>query len=266
MSVLVAALPAVERSTPPTLRTPDAAVVHRTAQSPWVLPVEGDALVYSTRFAHDVRLEGQRSDGTAFSVPARADAPRGGFVIEGGADLTVDESTPAKLVGQWGFDAFTGPTFHLASPRTRGIGRSRRRIAPAWWPDAKRVIGAQGEGACLFGHSTHRQQRPRSSGALRAQRRSPMGTAIAVGGRARGGPVTLHFTDQGGVESAPVTLTAFQEPSRIDRAHLHVGDRAVTVDGQGLAQLASLEAGGFRFEADADTPIDAETAAPGQRG
>jgi hypothetical protein len=256
MSVLVAALPAVERPTPPTLRTPDAASVHCTAQSPWVLPVEGDALVYSTHFAHDVRLEGRRADGSPFSLPAQADAPRGGFLIQSPTDLAVDESEPAQLVGQWGFDAFTGPIFHLASPRAREWqidADDRARVVAG----REAVVSARGEGACLSGiHLTD------SSGhdhtvltALNADHEWELRLPLAG---VHAGTVTLHFTDQGAIESAPVTLTAFQEPSRLDRVHLHVGDRAVTVDGQGLAQLASLEAGGFRFEADGDTPVDAK--------
>ena len=256
MSVLVAALPAVERATPPALRTPDPAAVHCTARSPWVLPVEGDALVYSTRFAHDVRLEGRRADGTAFSLPAQADAQRGGFLIEGSADLAVDETEPAQLVGEWGFEGFKGPTFHLASPRAREWqidAEDRMRVVAG----REGVITARGEGACLAkidltDAGGHERAVPYLVGSDRAlELRLPLEGIHA-------GTLTLTFTDQGPLPSAPVTLTAFQEPSRIDRAHLHVGDRSVTVEGQGLAQVSSIDAAGVRFDAETDGPTDAK--------
>ena len=252
MSVLVAALPAVEHTTPPVLRTADGPTVHCTEPSPLVLPVEGDALVYSTRYAHDVALEGVRADGAHFRWPARADAPRGGFVIDAQADTVIDESQPAQLVGRWGFDRFEGPTFWLASPRAR-----------EWQMDAtarthvvagrESVISVTGEGACLQAVSLsdatgHERNVPFTSrGAHEVELPLPLDGIQA-------GPVTVTFTDQAGVVSPTLSLTAFQEPSRIDRAYLHVGDPSLTVTGAGLAQLASIEVGSIRFtpESEAD--------------
>jgi hypothetical protein len=248
MSVLVAVLPAIERPNPPILRTPEGNRAHCTAREPMVLAVEGDALVYSTRFAHNTVLHGQRSDGTTFDLPAIADAPHGGYLIADTAGLNVDESQAAQIVGYWGFDRFEGPKFRLASPRAR-----------EWQADATARAGVvagreitlpiTGEGACLdnarlIDNAGHERPVPLTiSGTGEVELRLPLGGL-------RAGSVKVILNDLGGVAAEALELTTFQEPSRIDRAHLHLGDTAVTLEGEGLAQIADLEVGGLNFIAE----------------
>ena len=84
-----------------------------------VLPVEGAPLVFSTAFAHDMRLSVAGSDGTMLSLPVSADPAQGGFVVDtsGLNGVALGDSVRATLRGYWGFDAFRGPTFDLRNAR-----------------------------------------------------------------------------------------------------------------------------------------------------
>jgi hypothetical protein len=52
----------------------------------------------------------------------KADAARGGFVVDtnGAQDKELNREVSGTLRGQWGFESFEGPTFHLrTSHRTQ---------------------------------------------------------------------------------------------------------------------------------------------------
>lgn len=247
LSVLVAALPAVERTVPPSLRTATDDAGHCTADTPLVLPVEGDALVYTTRYAHDVRLEGTAADGTAFSLPAQADPLLGGYVVTGAAATPVSEDVPVRLAGRWGFDRFEGPNFRLATPRAREW-RVDDAVRDRVVAGRESILTVQGTGACLdtvtFTDPAGRVHE--TSHAVAAADRVEV-TLPLEGVHA--GALALHFSDRGGVAAAPLTVTAFEEPSRLDTLRAYVGDSSLTVDGQGLDQLAAIEVAGSEFVA-----------------
>ena len=254
MSVLVAALPAVEPVTPPVLRSSANDASHCTSSTPLVLPVEGDALVYSTRYAHDVALVGRTRDGTPFRWNAEPDPLHGGYVIHAAAGVDVDETAPATLEGLWGFDPFKGPTYHLASPRARewqADSASRATVVAGRTAE----LTVTGEAACLesivlkdgTGHDRPVPYAAAGPGALTLQ--------LPLDG-VRAGPVVLQFADHGAVAASPLTVTAFEEPSRIESARTHVGDASVDLDGQGLAQIAQLSIGTLVYTPIVDAATD----------
>src|ERR1700681_1035598 len=82
MSVLVAALPAVETSQLPPLHAVDPKEIYCARRTQLVLPVEGAPLVFSTGYAHDVTLNLVSADGKSLDLPATADAAQGGYVVD----------------------------------------------------------------------------------------------------------------------------------------------------------------------------------------
>jgi len=149
-SVLIIALPSVQKAQVPPLRTADARHVACLLAPSVVLPIEGAPLVFSTAFGHDMVLHLNTPPGAPAESDIRLlpDAYQGGLVLQLGAQhhvplrdqrpLTEAEKAAAALnpppgppasalpkpipppihltgtiQGRWGFDSFTGPTVEL---------------------------------------------------------------------------------------------------------------------------------------------------------
>src|SRR6516225_1158116 len=134
-SVIVVGLPAVEAPQLPPLRNPGVDQVFCLQNPALTLPVEGAPLVFSTDLGHDFVLSVPTKKGPPVELPARPDASQGGFVVDArklAADL--DTQVVATLRGNWGFDRFAGPTFHL------------RNVTPNGWS-----VAAADKGALIVG-------------------------------------------------------------------------------------------------------------------
>ena len=114
-SVIVVGLPLIAETSLPNLQNVQSKQIFCLQQTPLVLPVEGTPLVFSTAIAHDFvfRVEGK---GVApIDLPAKADAVRGGFVVDTRAlqTATLLPKLTGTLHGAWGFVSFEGPAFEL---------------------------------------------------------------------------------------------------------------------------------------------------------
>jgi hypothetical protein len=152
MSVLVIALPPVQASVPPPLRSADANEVVCLIKPSVVLPIEGAPLVFSTDFATNLVLHLNTPPGAPAEpdIPLIPDAYFGGLVLQKNLDhrsllrdplqpkpaepnpfAHTDASKPAEpappppkpipepvlitgtIQGRWGFDPYTGPSVPL---------------------------------------------------------------------------------------------------------------------------------------------------------
>ncbi|MEO6923517.1 MAG: hypothetical protein ABI142_06805, partial [Bryocella sp.] len=148
-SVIVIGLPAVQHAVPPPLRPADADAISCLLKPTVTLPIEGAPLVFSTAFAHNLVLHLNVPAGSPPEpdIPLVADAFQGGLVLQRGTQhhvelpllptppsmarkfsqpgMNSEKPTPAvksgpmpilltgTIMGEWGFDKFTGPTLHL---------------------------------------------------------------------------------------------------------------------------------------------------------
>ena len=114
-SVLVVGLPAIEAAQLPPLRSVNPEEIFCLEKAPLVLPIDGAPLVFSTEIAHDFVLRIDGKGGSVMDLPATADAARGGFVIDSRAlpSAGMNSDVSGTLRGNWGFDPFQGPVFHL---------------------------------------------------------------------------------------------------------------------------------------------------------
>ena len=114
-SVIVVGLPAVEGPQLPPLRSPNVEQVFCLQNPGLVLPVEGAPLVFSTAIAHDFVLSVPTNNGKTLELPAKAEAVRGGFIVDTSRfqSAELDTQVVATLHGNWGFETFAGPSFHL---------------------------------------------------------------------------------------------------------------------------------------------------------
>ena len=246
-SVIVVGLPAVEAPQLPPLRNPGVDQVFCLQNPALTLPVEGAPLVFSTDLGHDFVLSVPTKKGPPVELPARPDAAQGGFVVDArklAADL--DTQLVATLRGNWGFDTFAGPTFHL------------RNVAPNGWS-----VAAADKGALIVGRDD--ALRLESICAVCAEKISltlPDGREIKPIWRVSGtnevtvnvplqeagtGPVTVRIKQFGESQPEELALQAYSEAAKLDEFSISAGDRQGVLEGTRLDQVNSFELNGIHF-------------------
>jgi hypothetical protein len=247
-SVLVVALPAVAGPQFPPLRPVDAAQSYCARRDPLVLPVEGAPLVFSTAYARDMTLAVTGGDDRVIELPARADAERGGFVVDTSAlaPARLAESMHAALHGYWGFDPYQGPVFRLVGAR-----------AQPW-----RLLAGD-EGALIVGRVDTAHLRAGDVSCL-----ASITMQDAAGGKhqlewksvkpdeveiklplqdASPGDLTLVVRQFGVGTPQSLTLRAFAEAAHLDSFVLHAGDADGTLRGNRLDEVQGLALRGLQF-------------------
>ncbi len=247
-SVLVTALPAVEPPQLPPLHAVDPQQSLCIRKTPLVLPVEGAPLVFSTEYAHGMRLRLVGSDGRTVELPATADAPQGGFLIDtrpiGQADL--GSRVHATLHGDWGFVPYAGPTFELQDARTEG------------WS-----VATPGEAAVIVGRQdTIHLTAPSVNCVADITVRDAVGTVLATDWKTvqpnqvrvklpledtPPGPLTVIVKQYGSFAAPSVPLEGYSEPAGLDGFTLHAGDTQGVVTGSRLDEVAGLAIDGVTF-------------------
>ncbi|MDB6087017.1 MAG: putative lipoprotein, partial [Gammaproteobacteria bacterium] len=215
LSVLVAALPAVETAQLPPLHAVNPKEIYCARKTALVLPVEGAPLVFSTGFAHDVTLSFTGTDGKSLDLPATADPAQGGYVVDtsGLGSTTLGDSVQASLRGYWGFDAYQGPRFRLMNSHAR-------TWELATGDEAALIVGRQ-DTVHLRADSTSCVDaimlKDPAGKELKAEWKSVKPNEVEVKlplQEAKPGAVTLFVTQYGVPEPQPVALQVFAEAGR----------------------------------------------------
>jgi hypothetical protein len=240
-SVLVAALPAVEQAQLPPLHSVDPKESYCAEKTALVLPVEGAPLVFSTGYAHHVRLSLTGKDGHLLELPVSADAGQGGFVVDtsrlGGSRL--GENVHGVLHGDWGFETYEGPAFELVNG-----GTHTWEIAPE--EAASLVVGRENTIHLKAGNVTcidHINLQDAAGKELKAEWRKSKPNEVTVSlplQAASPGAMTLLVTLYGSSQPQPIPLQAFSEPGHIESFTLHAGDSQGILKGNRLDQVATL--------------------------
>ena len=247
-SVLVAALPAIEQQLPPPLHAVDPKEIYCARKTSLVLPVEGAPLVFSTGYAHDVKLTLAGKDGTSIDLAAQADAERGGFVVDTTAlgKAALGDSIHGSLHGYWGFEPYNGPSFQLVNAH-----------AQSWAVDAK------DNGALIVGREgTIHLQSASVSCVDNIMLKDPAGKELTAEWKtvkpnevevklplqeAQPGALTLLVTQYGAGDPQPVAVHAFSEAGHLDSFSIHAGDTQGVLKGTRLDEVASLDMKGVQF-------------------
>ncbi len=247
-SVMVVAMPIVETGTPqaPTMRRGAADGLVCAAKPDLVLPVEGAPLIYATKFAHDMSLRVTTPQGGVVELPVRADAERGGYVLDqvGMRTAGLGSVTDATLHGRWGFTPFDGPRFRLQVPRAGGwqvvdtdpeslvVGRDNAVALTGPTPSCVEAVTLTGDAGDVPLAWTATGDR--------------IGLTLPLAKTAPG-KLTLSVK-QFGVEAPDrIALTALAEAGRIDGFTLYAGDGAGTLAGTRLDLVASMSVDGVAF-------------------
>jgi hypothetical protein len=247
-SVLVAALPATEPAQLPPLHAVDPKAIFCARKTALVLPVEGAPLVFSTGYAHDLKLRLTGENGPALELPAAADAEQGGFVVDTSAlaAAALGDSVQGALRGYWGFEPYEGPRFQLVNTRAQN------------W-----ALAAGEEGASIVGREdTVHLQAGDVSCIENIMLRSPAGKELTTEWKAvrsnqvevklplqdaTPGALTLLVAQYGSSQAQPVALQAFAQAGHLDAFSIHAGDTQGVLKGTRLDQVASLLIKGIQF-------------------
>ena len=247
-SVLVTALPAVEQQQLPPLHAVDPKEIYCARKTSLVLPVEGAPLVFSTGYAHDVKLSLTGKEGQTIDLPARADAQQGGFVVDTSSlgKATLGDSIHGSLHGYWGFDPYDGPSFQLMNAH-----------AQTWAVDAK------DDGALIVGREgTIHLQSASVSCVDNIMLKDPAGKELTAEWKtvkpnevevklplqqSQPGALTLFVTQYGAGDPQAVPVHAFSEAGHLDSFSIHVGDAQGVLKGTRLDEVASLDVKGVAF-------------------
>jgi hypothetical protein len=247
-SVLVAALPAVERSQPPPLRAANPKELLCAKKADLVVPVAGAPLVFSTDYAHEVTLSVSTKDHRSLDLPARADAVQGGFVVNTAAlnAAELDDTAQGSIHGYWGFEKYEGPSFHLVNTRTQAW-----ELAPG--DQGALIVGREdvvhlraGSVACIdrivLKDPAGRELKPTWHGT------SPNEVEVRLPLQAANpGTLTLAVTQYGASEPQSLELRAFSEAGHIDLFSIHAEDREGILKGTRLDEVAGLLINGVEF-------------------
>jgi hypothetical protein len=240
-SVLVVALPAIERAQLPPLHAVDPKEIYCARKTTLVLPVEGAPLVFSTAYAHDMSLSLTASDGKSVELPATADATQGGFVVDtsGLRSAVLGDTVQASLHGYWGFESYHGPSFRLMNAH-----------ASAW------QLTAGDEAALIVGRQDTVHLRADSVSCVDTiMLKDPAGKELKTEWKrskpdevevklplqeAQPGSMTLLVTQYGVGQPQPIAVQSYSEAGRFDGFAIHAGDAQGTLKGSRLDEVASL--------------------------
>lgn len=247
-SVLVAALPPVDTAQAPEMHAVDPNQIYCLEKSPLVLPVAGAPAAFATQQGHDFFLDVKDKSGNDVKLAASPDANRGGFVINTSslAPAELNESVDGTLEGSWGFQKYTGPTFHFRSAQ------------PAKWnvPEAQRaglVAGRDDEfelkssaAVCVQSvEMQHAESEPvkvnwKLAKADQLQMTLPLKSETP-------GPFELLVTQYGLLKPDAVPLRAYADEAKLKSFRIHAGDSQGVLIGARLDEVASVEVKGVEF-------------------
>jgi hypothetical protein len=248
MSVLVASLPAVEVTQFPTLRAVEQKQVFCLQHPGLVLPVEGAPVVFSTDYAHDIVLHIEAKGGHKVDLPVRADAARGGFVVDTHTlhEDDIEAGGTGMLRGYWGFQSFDGPEFHLQSARPAKWGLAAED-ATALIVGRQDTVHIQSEKAPCVNQVTMKDQGGKLLKATwKLLKADELEITIPLKDEAAGPVVTL-VAQYGLSKPDEVPMQTYYEAAHLDHFALNAGDQEGVLTGTRLDEVTGLELNGVHF-------------------
>jgi hypothetical protein len=248
LSVIVVALPAVEAPRPPPLQLVDPKEVFCAQRPDLVLPIDGAPLVFSTAYARHMVLHLVGKSGVALDAPVKADAEKGGLIVDTmGLDLASLGPTPKGVLhGDWGFTPFDGPEFQLEATTPGGwtlVADDEQALVVG----RDDVVRLQGDGAaCVEGVTL----KAPSGDTLTAEWKRAEAGELSVTLPLKAvdpGEVTLLVKQYGAKAVDAVPMKAFAQAGRLDDFEVHAGDGSGLLKGNRLDEVATLSLGGVAF-------------------
>ncbi len=248
-SVLVVGLPAVEAVQLPPLRPVHPGEVFCLEKtSALVLPVEGAPLVFSTDIGHHFALEFNDKSGEIVKLPARADAVKGGLLIDTKElrGRQTDADFTGILRGEWGFEPYEGPRFEIKSAHA-----AKWTVAPA--EQSSLVVGRDDSlhvtsacATCVAKVSFRNNQGAELKTSWKILRPDTLEVQVALKDQSPG--TVLMTVQQFGLEKPDeVPLHTYSEAAHLEKFEINSGDRQGVLRGTRLDEVDSVELKGVKF-------------------
>jgi hypothetical protein len=254
LSVLVAAMPAIEAPEPPPLEPVDPKATYCLEKPGLVLPAQGAPLAFSTAYARDLVLRLKRDKGDPVDVPLKLDAQLGGLVVDpsGLAPDRLSGVVDAEVHGEWGFEPFDGPSFQVRSAR----------------PDQWKIAADDAQSLIIGRDDTVRLSAPEAACVESVSLRLSSGQTHPIEWKLTGadeitvtlplkdaqpGPVTVMVKQYGLADPDATALDVFAQAGQLDRFTFHAGELGGVLKGARLDKVKSLNLGGARFSPDSLT-------------
>lgn len=247
-SVLVVALPPVEKAQLPALHPVDPKQVYCMQRTPLVLPVDGATAIFATQFAHGLTLHLEGEAGKALDLPTEPEPAEGGFVVPTPVleNAALGNTVQATVHGYWGFDAYTGPSFKLRS--TEGgdwtVADADRNALVVGRNDE---LHLHSDAAACVDQVTFRDASGKDEQATWKLDGADGIVAMLPLKDAQPGVLALRIKQFGITDPKTLNIASFAEAGKYDAFTLHAGDRDGVLTGTRLDGVASLELQGVKF-------------------
>lgn len=247
-SVLVVALPPVQKAQFPPLQPIDTKQQYCAEAPSVLLPTQGAPLVFASNLAHDLTLQVQDKHGKTLHLPLQADPAKGGFIV----DTTKVEAsalnpeTTGTVVGMWGFDHYRGPQFQLRSSRSQPWRvQPNDALSLVVGRDDKLHIDGQ-DLTCVSGVTARDESGKTTKLTWKASKPEEMELDVPLAD-SKPGRTTVEITQHGLKKADEITVRTYSEAAQFDRFTLNAGDNAGQLEGKRLDQVAALELYGMKF-------------------
>jgi len=235
-SVVVIALPPVGPAALPPLHPVDPAATFCAQKSALVLPAEGAPLVLGTAFAHDLALHIDSKKGPA-DIPVHVNSAKGGLELDQPVPLLPEDEVRGTVHGKWGFDDWTGPTYHLHSVQ-QGSWRVAESDKSALVVGRKDLIHLEGVNSlCVDKLELDTAGSAPEMLPWKAPKPNQLEVTLPME-HAEPGQVTLRIHQYGLEKPDTLTLNSYAEAASLDRLTLSAGDSSALLTGTRLDEVA----------------------------
>ncbi len=247
-SVIVMALPAIDKGHLPPLRPVDEKQVQCIAKDNPVLPAEGAPLAFATDYAHDMFLRVKGKNGKDMDIPVKADPAHGGFVADThGISMENIGSDTGTLHGWWGFEQYSGPVFHYQT------GRSAKWELAATDKHAL-VVGREdtlhltsGDATCVDSVTAKDAAGKEIAVTWKADQPDQLEIKVPLKDAAPG-PLVLAVKQAGAKQPQEMHLEGLEEAGKFESFTINAGDTQGVLAGNRLDEVASLNLKGVIFK------------------
>jgi hypothetical protein len=264
-SVIVIGLPAIQKAKLPPLRPHDPNQIACLLQPKMTIPLEGAPLVFSSSFAHGVRLHLNRT-GAPTDLSLTPDAFEGGLVVEKDekaepvhdpqprddsgppvkpdvkVGATTDLTITGTVRGYWGFDYFEGPTVTIQQIK----GKDWKIV------DSSQLLAGQdnhltlkADGSACVEHIALASDKEKDvdvtfKPATGKDAKDTLALDVSLKTVQPGG-YSLAIQQYGDSNRDKVPLTAYTAGIHLDAVKIHSGDKTAELTGEGLKDVVSVE-------------------------